>query len=712
MNFRTKATALFLLLAGTVLTAGQSAQPSAPQAPTFKAQVEYVEVDALVTDQQGNFVRDLKKEDFQVFEDGKLQTISTFTLVDIPIERSERPLFAERPIEPDVQSNERPFDGRVYVLILDDLHTDALRSQRVKIAARQFIERNLGANDLMAVLFTSGRSQDAQEFTTSKRLLLKAVDKFMGSKLPGLTIARNEAYFRTLTNRSNRVPDPYDQERAYNARSVLTQLKQVADWFGGVHGRRKTLLLMSEGIDYDITDLFGSSGFTTSAGSVYEDIRDAVSAAARANVSIYAIDPRGLTLSGDDTIGVGSFADSDSGANSLPDLQGGASSGPPRDVGLSAVMNDLRRSQDSLRWLADESGGFAAVNTNEFSNAFARIVRDNSSYYVMAYYPQTTKRDGKFHKIEVKVTRPGLTVRSRRGYAAPKGKAPDPKNVKTGGLSPELFEAINSPIPISGLTMRAFGTPFKGTQPNASVVVGVEMVGRDLTLDNNNKIELSWLAVDNKGKAWGTRNDSLSLNLRPETRARVEQSGLRMLNRIELPPGRYQLRLAARDSAKSNVGTIIYDLDVPDFFKAPFSMSGIVLTSLSGAAMATAKNDEQLKAVLPAPPIGQRSFPQNDEIALFAEIYDNTAGTPHKVDIVTTIIADEGRVLFKTEESRDSSELQGAKGGFGYTARVPLNGVPPGLYVLRVEGRSRLGQNQTARREVQFNVVPARTENR
>src|SRR5262245_32935161 len=201
MNFRTKATALFLLLAGTVLTAGQSAQPSATQAPTFKAQVEYVEVDALVTDQQGNFVRDLKKEDFQVFEDGKLQTISTFTLVDIPIERTERPLFAERPIEPDVQSNERPFDGRVYVLILDDLHTDALRSQRVKVAARQFIERNLGANDLMAVLFTGGRSQDAQEFTTSKRLLLTAVDKFMGSKLPGLTIARNEAYFRTLANR-------------------------------------------------------------------------------------------------------------------------------------------------------------------------------------------------------------------------------------------------------------------------------------------------------------------------------------------------------------------------------------------------------------------------------------------------------------------------------------------------------------------------------
>src|SRR6516165_9293759 len=181
MNSSVRAAALMVVFSGALLSAGQQAQPS-PQAPTFKAQVEFVEVDALVTDQQGNFVRDLTKDDFQVFEDGKLQTISTFTLVDIPIERLERPLFAALPIEPDVQTNERPFDGRVYVLILDDLHTDPFRTQRVKLAAHQFIERHLGSNDLMAVLFTGGRSRDAQEFTTNKRLLLAAVDRFMGQK--------------------------------------------------------------------------------------------------------------------------------------------------------------------------------------------------------------------------------------------------------------------------------------------------------------------------------------------------------------------------------------------------------------------------------------------------------------------------------------------------------------------------------------------------
>ncbi len=98
-----------MFLAGTALTAGQAPTPQPPQSqqPTFKVQVDYVEVDVVVTDKQGNLVRDLKKEDFQVLEDGKAQTISAFTMVDIPIERADRPLFASEPLEPDVQTNER-----------------------------------------------------------------------------------------------------------------------------------------------------------------------------------------------------------------------------------------------------------------------------------------------------------------------------------------------------------------------------------------------------------------------------------------------------------------------------------------------------------------------------------------------------------------------------------------------------------------------------
>src|ERR1051326_4935059 len=111
-----------------------SAQQAPPQQPTFRVQVDYVEVDVVVTDRSGNLVRDLKKEDFQVLEDGKAQAINAFTFVNIPIERFDRPLFAASPIDPDVRSNERPFDGRVYVMVIDDLHTRFGRSARVKAA--------------------------------------------------------------------------------------------------------------------------------------------------------------------------------------------------------------------------------------------------------------------------------------------------------------------------------------------------------------------------------------------------------------------------------------------------------------------------------------------------------------------------------------------------------------------------------------------------
>jgi VWFA-related protein len=688
---RLGAAALLALLVAPVFLAGQSQPPPAPPTPTFKAQVEYVEVDVLVTDRTGGFIRDLKKDDFQVFEDGKRQSISNFSLVDIPLERADRPLFAERPIEPDVRSNERPFEGRVYAMILDDLHTAPLRSQRVKAAARQFIERNVSANDLMAVLYTGGRAQDAQEFTNNKRFLLASVDKFMGQKLDSPTITRNEQFFRQNdTGATGGIYDPDDQMRARNARSMLETLRKVSEWFGGIHGRRKTLLLFSEGIDYDITDIIRDGGAPpSSALDIITDIRDAISATTRSNVSIYTVDPRGLTTSGDDTIGVGQFAD-----------QVDTSSG----IGVSSLNKDFRLSQDSLRSLADETGGFAALNQNDFTTAFDRIVRDNSSYYVLAYYPPSDKRDGKFHKIEVKVNRPGAVVRSRRGYNAPRGKVSQPN---TGGLPVEIYEALNSPIQASGVTMRVFAAPFKGTAPNASVLVGLELLGKDLTLDANSRLDVSIMAIDSKGKASATRNDAMTMNLRPETRTRVEQSGFRLLNRLEVPPGRYQLRVAARDAVRANVGSVIYDLEVPDFFKQPFSVSGITLTSLGGGAMVTAKADEQLREVLPAPPVAQRTFRQNDELALFAEVYDNAGSTPHKVDIVTSVLTDEGRVLFKNEETRDSSELQGAKGGYGYTARVPLSGIAPGAYVLNIDARSRMGNEPGTVRQIQFEIVPA-----
>jgi VWFA-related protein len=693
MHARNRLIALIVFLAGTALTAGQTPTPQ-PQQPTFKVQVDYVEVDIVVTDREGNLVRDLKKEDFQVLEDGKSQTISAFTMVDIPIERPDRPLFTTEPLVPDVQTNERAFDGRVYVMVIDDLHTRFGRSQRVKIAAKQFIERRLGANDLMAVVHTAGATNANQEFTSNKRLLLAAVDKTNGRKLDSSTANRIGEYNRTRDMRSTGdvLNDPDDHERSFNARSTLDTLRNVAEWFGSVRGRRKTILFVSEGIDYDIHDIIPQTGSThTGASMVLDATREAIAAATRSNVAIYGIDPRGLTDLGDESIEIQSFPDDTS-----------------LGLGPGSLQNELRLAQDSLRTLSDETGGFAVVNKNDYASAYQRIVEDNSSYYVLAYYPPDA-RPGRYHKIEVKVSRPNMVVRARRGHVTPKKAAASITTNKNNPSTPELKEALDSPLPVSGLTMHVFTAPFKGAAPNASVLFGVELRGRDLQLSQATKLVLSYLAIDASGKVRGGNTDAVTMGtLRPETKTRIEQTGLRILNRLDLPPGKYQFRVAAHDSVGGNVGSVLMDLEVPDFAKAPFSISGLTLTSGAGSVMPTVRPDEQLKQVLPGPAVALRSFPQNDEVALFAEVYDNAGGTPHKVDITASVITDEGKVMFTANEVRDSTELGGKTGGYGYSTRIPMKDLPPGPYVLKVEAKSRLANVPPASRDVRIRVEPPR----
>src|SRR5919109_1537127 len=338
--------------------AGQDATQQPPL--TFRAEVNYVEVDARVLDAQGKFIPDLSVNDFQVLEDGKPQKVTVFSLVNLPVERAERPLFAKQPIEPDVQTNLTTREGRVYMLVLDDLHVHPLRSTLVKRAAKQFVERYIGANDMAAVVTTGGRSEGAQDFTTSQRLLVKAIDNFMGRKLRSSVLNRieEEARTRGFRQQNERINDPDDFERGYQARNTLTTLKNLAEYLENVRGRRKALVFFSEGIDYDINDVFNNRDATT----IIDATRDTIAAATRANVSIYGIDARGLTAMGDDSIEIQSFPDD-----------------PTLGLGPGALQNELRLGQDSLRVLADETGGVAGVNTQDMNAGFPRVLDDNSS---------------------------------------------------------------------------------------------------------------------------------------------------------------------------------------------------------------------------------------------------------------------------------------------------------------------------------------------
>ena len=719
MTMRLRFTLLFLLCALTlpVLSAQQPSPPAdAQQAPpvTFHAEVNYVEVDAVVTDAKGNMVSDLTAGDFEVLEDRKAQKVTAFGLVNIPVTRADQPLYATAPTEPDVQSNHQ-VDGRVYLLVLDSLHTDPLNALRVKAAARQFVERRLGTNDVAAVVHTSGRSDLGQDFTTNRRLLMAAIDRFVGDKLRSATLERADAYGRTgLTSGTNPInstqqgiTDPYEMERGAHARSMLTYLRRLSDFMAGVRGRRKAMILISEGLAYDMSNLFG----TNDTSMIVDEMRDTIGAATRANVSIFAIDPRGLATGVGDAIEIEGFPDTppitDSG-----DSGGGAPNPRSLGIGLQSMMSEARLSQDSLRMLAEDTGGFAAVNRNDFKDVFERVVRENSTYYVLGYYSTNEKRDGKFRTITLRVkSRPGLTIRARRGYVAPRGKAPEVKPAAAGATSAVLREALNSPLPVGGIPMAVFAAPFKGAAPNATVVVSVELKTNDFKYTEkdgalSDLLDVVVTPVDRAGVRKPAQRSTITLAFKPATRDAANANGIRVLSALDLPPGGYQLRVTIGERGSDRAGTVLYDIEVPDFSKALLTMSGIAVTANSSTQAVTVGSEGTIAPLLRGPTTAAREFGRGDTLALFAEIYENAPGVAtHKLDLTTTVKAEGGRTVFQSNEERSSTELQAGRGGYGYASSIPLKDFTPGLYVIHVEARSRTSSKEAGiGRDIQIRV--------
>ena len=433
----------------------------------------------------------------------------------------------------------------------------------------------------------------------------------------------------------------------------------------------------------------------TEAQSVLDATRDMIAAATRANVAVYAVDPRGLGAEFQDMSSIQSFPDDTT-----------------LGLGMSAIFNEVRLSQDSLRVMGDETGGFAVVNQNNFRDAFQRIVDDNSSYYVMGYYSSNDRRDGRFRKIEVRLPdRPGLVVRARKGYVAPRGKAPEAPKTAANGPSPELKDAIESPLPLTGLPLALAAAVFKGPAPKGSVVISTFIAGNMLPLTESggmmkNDLEVLGVATDDKGKSFSTERATVNLNMKPDTAKRVAATGFRVIQSIDLNPGRYNLRVAVREANSRKSGSVTFDLEVPDFSKAPLTMSDIALTSALSGAAPTVRPKDPLEKMLPGPLSSYREFPPIDEIALFAEIYDNIK-QPHKVQITATAKAEGGQTVFQSQEDHDSSELAGSAGGYGFQTRMPLKDFAPGLYVLRVEAIAQIGDRSTISKEIVFRVAPA-----
>ena len=308
------------ILCGVILSAQQGTQN-----PVFRSRVDAIEIEMRAIDSRGVPVSDLDRSEVEIFEDGRRQEITAFARVSIPIAPSvEAPPTNAAFTPPDVTSNRVARASRIFVLVLDDLHVDRRNTHHVKQAARRFVEHYVEPDDLVAVVYTGVRPDAAQDFTSDRRLMLAAIDKFIGRKLPPATVERMEQYntlFRARgAPRFEDLRDKQDGERAFNARSAMASIESISALLARVTGRRKAALVFSEGVDYDLaglrtrgrsaavgptvlaptlptgaseTDAMGRADVHSYAHDVLLSIQAAIGAASRANVALYPMDVQG-----------------------------------------------------------------------------------------------------------------------------------------------------------------------------------------------------------------------------------------------------------------------------------------------------------------------------------------------------------------------------------------------------------------------------------
>jgi hypothetical protein len=320
---------------------------------------------------------------------------------------------------------------------------------------------------------------------------------------------------------------------------------------------------------------------------------------------------------------------------------------------------------------------------------------------MLGYYPADDRRDNRFRRIEVKVKRPDLKVRARKGYV--RGPEPPAPSATTVALQ----QVLDAPLPMGGLPMTVFASPFKAATPGkASVAVTVQVMGTDLKFEEKSGIfeddlEIVTVAFDQHGKVHTADRQSIELKLKPQTHDVVSKSGFRVISRIEVPPGRYQVRVGAREISTNRMGSVHYDLDVPDYAKTPLAMSGVTLSSKRAAALPTARPDEKLQSLLGGPPTTARAFAAGDTLTAYVELY-GSAATTGRVDLETRVVGPQDKVVFRSRDEINASELQAA--GYSHKVDVPL-GVPAGSYVLRIEATPRVDKASPLVREVPFYVI-------
>jgi VWFA-related protein len=522
-----------------------AAQPAATQPPpdiVFHSTTRLVQVNVVAHDKDGKPVADLKKEDFSLTEKGKPQEISFFS-----VESLDKLPAAPPKLPPHIFSNSlaqrEGVPPSVTVILLDSLNTNFVDQNYARTAVIDFLLQ-VKPTDHIAIYRLSGKLQVLHDYTTDAADLIKRLQESRSEMFPDGAAASGFDLSPILGmgggGRGNQASFIMN-DRILN---TLAAMEAIAHNLAGVPGR-KNLVWVSDGIPLAIGTVMGPP--SQIQRTYTEEVQRTERALNDSDVSVYAVDARGLTpprsssvASSSPSMGSGM---GNNGRNTRPSM--------PR-----ASSTPISTRFDSMIELADRTGGRAYHNTNDLKSAIRDAIGDSEITYTLGYHPTNTEMDGKFRDIKVKVDRSGVNVRYRKGYLATSAANMDPKVRQE-----EMANAVWSPLDATAVPMNARVDLVEQPKPN-SVHVVVQVDPRSVTLEEKDgryvgKVDITMTQKDDRGNLVGPgTTDTLDLNLKPETYAKIMHDGLVYQKTFLREANASTLRMVVRDNATSAIGSL------------------------------------------------------------------------------------------------------------------------------------------------------------
>jgi VWFA-related protein len=669
-------TAAVLIGTAPALVGQQVQQPPYPQPPVFKGGLNLILVDVVVRDRTGAIVRGLRADDFELLEDGRPQQIQSFAFDEVsanaaPIVSASMLSGLNAVATPGVSSivttppaaavpvpmTAQDFAGhRLLVLLFD---TSSMQPEDVQMAADsafKWVNEQMTPFDLVAVASIGSTLQILTDFTSDKSKVTAVLTAFSAAEgtapaaVDSSTMASDDAA-NTATDDTTAVDAGAQELDTFNNDVRLRALATLAEALTPIQ-QKKAILYFSSGMERNGSDN-------------QVELRKSVNAAVRANVAIYPVDARGLQA-----VVPGGAARAGS--------RGGIGAFSGR--GVADQFTQLAAQQETLQTLASDTGGSAFTDTNDFGEAFAKIVKDISAYYILGFSSTNTNRDGRFRRLTVRLkNRSGLKLEAREGYYADRDFAHTANADREVLLQEQLMAALPAtdvPVFVTAgwfrLSSDRYYVPVSVAVPGSAVPPSIAKI----TLD------VAGFIRDERGFPVGRIRDTLTVP--PSGAEGLPAKQVLYQTGVTLPPGRYVARIVVRENTTGQMGTFEAPIAVPELKQAPVKVSSVVLsTQLQSAAGRKTANPLVHDAIELVPNL-THIVGRGQTLYVYYEVYDPAAenGSPQ---LRTSLVFYRGKVkVFETpvvERTRvDAADRHAALFQF----EVPAASLKPGLYTCQI----------------------------